>query len=114
MNRQTKRQMARQGMDQTGTRAPAGGGGGRSGGRTAVGGRDGGRGRGLPAQPTSERVTPRQYLSEVRGEMRKVAWPTRPEIINSSLIVLIAVVIMTALIFAFDWGSAKVVLFLFD
>jgi preprotein translocase subunit SecE len=115
VNRQTKRQMARQGMDSTGTRAPAGGSGGRGGAGTGGrGGGGGGRGRGPAAQPDRERTGPRQYLTEVRAEMRKVAWPTRAEIINSSLIVLIAVVVMTSLIFVFDYGSAKIVLFLFD
>ena len=31
---------------------------------------------------------PRQFLKEVRAELRKVAWPTRPEVINYSIIVL--------------------------
>jgi preprotein translocase subunit SecE len=107
VNRQTKRQMARQGMDPaSGTRA---GGAGR-GNRTATSTT---RQR-AAAQPERERVGPRQYLAEVRGEMRKVAWPTRSEIINSSIVVLIAVTIMTALIFGFDYLSAKFVLFLFD
>ena len=45
--------------------------------------------------------------------MRKVAWPTRKEVINSTIVVLIAVVVMTALIFGFDYASSKFVLFLF-
>ena len=65
-------------------------------------------------QTTKEKTGPRQYLSEVRAEMRKVAWPTRSEIINSSIIVIIAVTVMTTLIFGFDYVSAKLVLFLFD
>jgi preprotein translocase subunit SecE len=109
-------------MDSTGTRAPATGGGGagkdgpgnRAGGGGSGRGAGGGKGRGGAPQPGSERVGPRQYLAEVRGEMRKVAWPPRSEIINSSLIVLVAVTIMTALIFGFDYASAKVVLFLFN
>ena len=51
---------------------------------------------------------------EVRGELRKVAWPTRSEVINSTIIVLIAVVVMTTLIFGFDYLFAKGVLFLYD
>ena len=51
---------------------------------------------------------------EVRGEMRKVAWPTKKEVINSTIIVLIAVVVMTTLIFLFDYASAKFVLFLYE
>ena len=42
---------------------------------------------------TSERTSPGQFFMEVRGELRKVAWPTRPEVINSTIIVLIAVVV---------------------
>ena len=92
MNRQVKRQMAKQGSDKT--RAPEK--------RTTQG------------APTKERVGPKQYLGEVRAEMRKVAWPTRPEVINSSIIVLIAVLVMTGVIFGYDYLSAKFVLFLFD
>jgi preprotein translocase subunit SecE len=63
---------------------------------------------------TSERTSPGQFFMEVRGELRKVAWPTRPEVINSTIIVLIAVVVMTALIFGADYLFAKGVLFLYD
>jgi preprotein translocase subunit SecE len=93
-------------MDPAGSRA-SGGGRGKDGGKTQA--------RRSPAQQTqTERTGPRQYLSEVRAEMRKVAWPTRAEIINSSIIVLIAVTVMTLLIFGFDYLSAKFVLFLYD
>jgi preprotein translocase subunit SecE len=63
---------------------------------------------------TSERTSPGQFFMEVRGELRKVAWPTRSEVINSTIIVLIAVVVMTSLIFAADYVFAKGVLFLYD
>jgi preprotein translocase subunit SecE len=69
-----------------------------------------------PTQQTGapkERVTPTQYLGEVRSELRKVQWPGRQEVINSSIIVLICIVVMTALIFGFDYASSKFVLFLF-
>ena len=68
------------------------------------------------AQPVGgpkERTTPRQYLSEVRSELRKVNWPNRHEVWNSSVIVLICVIFMGALIFGFDYASSKFVLFLF-
>ena len=93
MNRQTKRLMQRQKADRP--RAPE---------RKA---------RPQPA-PQRERVGPRQYLGEVKGELRKVAWPTRQEVINSTIIVLIAVTVLTSLIFGYDYISAKFVLFLFD
>ena len=92
MNRQTKRMMARQGSDKP--RAPER--------KTA------------PAQGSKkERTSPRHFLMEVRGELRKVAWPSRQEVINSTIVVLIMVVVMTALIFGFDYASAKAVLFLY-
>ena len=92
MNRQSKRLMQRQGADRP--KAPER--------RTA------------PAQQqTRERTTPKVFLGEVRSEMRKVAWPSRREVINSTIVVLIAVVFMTALIFGLDYASSKFVLFLF-
>ena len=45
--------------------------------------------------------------------MKKVAWPTRREVINSSIVVIIGVVVMAALIFGFDWLSVKLVDFIF-
>ena len=93
MNRQTKRLMAKQGADKP--RAPE-------------------RRTQPQQQPTKEKTGPRQYLSEVRGELKKVAWPTKKEVTNSTLVVLIAVVFMTTLIFLLDYGSSKFVLFLFD
>ena len=92
MNRQTKRMMARQGTDKP--KAPD---------RRAA----------APVTTKRERTGPREYLNEVRAEMRKVAWPTRHEVVNSTIIVLIAVVVMTALIFGFDYVSGKFVLWLF-
>jgi preprotein translocase subunit SecE len=92
MNRQTKRMMARQGTDKP--RAP--------------------ERRPAPAAPTREKVGPREYLSEVRGELRKVAWPTNKEVVNSTIVVLLAVVVMTTLIFLLDYAFSNFVLFLFD
>jgi preprotein translocase subunit SecE len=93
MNRQTKRMMQRQGADKP--RAPE-------------------QRRQQAAPVAREKVGPREYLSEVKAELRKVAWPTRKEVINSTIVVLIAVVVMTTLIFGFDYVSSKFVLFLFD
>ena len=36
-----------------------------------------------------KRTGPRQFVREVRAELRKVAWPTRAEVINYSIIVLV-------------------------
>jgi preprotein translocase subunit SecE len=91
MNRQTKRAMAKQGADKP-SRPER---------------------KSAAERTATERTGPRQYLTEVRGEMKKVAWPPKPEIINSSVVVLIGLVVMTALVFGFDWVSVHIVDFIF-
>jgi preprotein translocase subunit SecE len=49
-----------------------------------------------------ERVTPSQYMREVRDEMRKVAWPKRDEVVRYSIVVIITVVVYAAMIGGFD------------
>lgn len=61
-----------------------------------------------------QRTTARQFVKEVRAELRKVAWPTRKETINYSVIVLLTLVFMTTLIFGLDWIFSEVVLRLFN
>ena len=96
MNRQTKRMMQRQGqMRPDGTPAP----------------------RQAPPRPAprpmQQRTGPSQFAREVRAELRKVAWPTRTEVINYSIIVLLALLVLMALIFWLDYVFGKAVFFLF-
>ena len=53
------------------------------------------------------------FLRETRGELRKVAWPTRQEVRNYSAVVLITLVFLVGLIFLFDLAFAKASLYLF-
>ena len=62
---------------------------------------------------TKERVGPSEYARQVRAELRKVAWTTRAEVINYSVVVLMALLLMTAIIFGLDYVFAKAVIFLF-
>jgi preprotein translocase subunit SecE len=66
------------------------------------------------ASPREQRATPRQFLREVRGELRKVAWPSREEVIRYSIIVLVTVVLLTGFVALVDYLSTEGVLFLFD
>jgi preprotein translocase subunit SecE len=61
-----------------------------------------------------QRTKPRQFLREIREEMRQVAWPTRPEVINYTTIVLFVLIFMTLLIFGLGLGFSKFVTFLFQ
>jgi preprotein translocase subunit SecE len=67
-----------------------------------------------PKAPTEERTSPVQFLREVRGELRKVAWPTRAEVTNYSIIVLVAVVLLTAYVAFLDYGVGEFLLKLFE
>jgi preprotein translocase subunit SecE len=49
-----------------------------------------------------ERVTPPQYLREVRDEMRKVAWPKRDEVIRYSIVVVLTVTVYAAMVGGLD------------
>jgi preprotein translocase subunit SecE len=51
----------------------------------------------------AERATPRQYVSEVSSELRRVSWPTRSEVINYTVVVLVTLAVVTALIAALDF-----------
>ncbi|MGE3620309.1 MAG: preprotein translocase subunit SecE [Acidimicrobiia bacterium] len=98
MNRQQKRMLQRQGQ-MTEDGAPAA------------------RKRSAPAAPRpakEERTTPVQFLREVRGELRKVAWPTRSEVINYSIIVLVTLVVLTAFVAGLDWVFGDLILKLFE
>jgi preprotein translocase subunit SecE len=60
------------------------------------------------------RTSPAQYIGEVRAEMNKVAWPTRDQVRSYSIIVLIAVLLVTGMVFGLDWVFQNAVLRLFD
>ena len=96
MNRQMKRMMQRQGqVDRDGAptrkEAPV---------------------RAAP-RPADKRIKAGEYLRQVRAELRKVAWPTRKEVIHYSSIVFLALMLLTALIFGLDFVFGKAIIWLF-
>lgn len=64
--------------------------------------------------PPQERTGFVQFLREVRNELRKVAWPSRPETVNYSIVVLVTVVVLGTLIYGLDWFFSVSVLDLFE
>ena len=56
------------------------------------------------AAQKAERVGPAQYVREVRDEMRKVAWPTRDEVVRYSIIVVATVLVYMGLVAGLDFG----------
>jgi preprotein translocase subunit SecE len=69
-----------------------------------------------PPRPTEreKRTKPTEFVKEVRGELRKVAWPTRAETINYSLIVFVALVVLMAFVGLMDYAFGEFVLKLFN
>jgi preprotein translocase subunit SecE len=67
-----------------------------------------------PGSPgKKERTKPRQFLKEVIAELRKVAWPTRQEVVAYSIVVVVATVVIATVIFGLDYAFTKAVLALF-
>ena len=108
MNRQTKRMMQRQGqigpdgtplaaerqVRQPPNRGPAA------------------RTPGAPPRPAlPTRVV--SGLKDVRGELRKVAWGTRDEVVNYTTVVIITLVILVSFVFLLNLGFSKAVSALF-
>lgn len=98
MNRQTKRMMqrdeARKKKQPRPTPKPAAGGPGGPGGK-------------------GPRTPPRQFFKEVGAELRKVAWPTRPEVISYSIVVLVSSIVIAAIVFGMDFVFTEAILSLF-
>jgi preprotein translocase subunit SecE len=96
MNRQTKRMLQKQGQ-------------------VGPDGQPIAKPRSAPQPKTKEqRTRPLQFVREVRAELRKVAWPTRSEVLNYSLIVLVTVVVMGAFVAALDFAFGEGILRLLD
>ena len=96
MNRQQKRMLQRQGeVDADGEPIRA-------------------RRRQTSSGPPQERTGFIQFLREVRNELRKVAWPSRSETVNYSIVVLVTVIVLGAMIYGLDWVFSVFILDLFD
>ncbi len=114
VNRATKRLMAKQ---QRADAKGAGGGGGR-GTRGTGGGDDFDEGR--PRRGAGreriekKRTPPRQFLREVRTELKKVAWPSRKEVATYTVVVLVSVIFVTLIVFGLDYGFNQVVFRLYS
>lgn len=54
-----------------------------------------------------------EFLINTEDEMRKVAWPTFQELIDSSCVVIIAIIIMGAFLFVADISLAKLLQWVF-
>lgn len=58
------------------------------------------------------KVSPIQFFRQVKQEVKKVTWPTKKEVVQTSIMVLVIVVIAAAFFFVVDqilgWGVQKI------
>jgi preprotein translocase subunit SecE len=61
-----------------------------------------------PAAPERrKRVGAREFLREVRAELRKVQWPSRTELFSYTIVVVVSVVVLTSYVFGLDLFFSK-------
>jgi len=64
-------------------------------------------------QQKKERTGARQFLKEVRQELKKVIWPTRQELVTYTIVVLVTVTVLTSYVFGLDVLFSRFVLNVF-
>ena len=99
MNRQMKRMQERQERRSRGTVAE----------RREAATTSARRAAGPSKSEGKKRTGVRQFLKEVRQELRKVAWPTRRELVSYTIVVLVTVVVMTSFVFGLDFVFTKLI-----
>lgn len=66
-----------------------------------------------PAPQRRERTSPPEFFKEVVAELKKVAWPTRQEVVAYTIVVLVSTIVIAALIFGMDFVFARAIFSLF-
>jgi preprotein translocase subunit SecE len=63
----------------------------------------------LVSKPLGWVATVRQFWREVALEMKKVSWPTRTEVINTTIITIVVVIFFAAFLWAADIVLAELI-----
>ena len=54
-----------------------------------------------------------KFLRDLKGEFKKIVWPSKKQIINNTIIVIVAIIVIGCFIWALDFGlGALIKLFL--
>ena len=61
----------------------------------------------------AKRTGPVTFYRQVVAELRKVVWPTRPQVINYFYVVLVFVLVMMAIITGLDFGFGELMFWIF-
>ena len=72
------------------------------------------RARGHSRRALRSRIHIRQFLSEVRTELKRVAWPSRREVMVFTTVTLITATAVTLFVFGLDFGFKRGILSLLE
>ena len=67
----------------------------------------------VPEAKKQGRTGPQQFVREVRSELKRVHWPSRREVSQYTIVVLIAVSLITLYIFGLDQAFGQFVFWIF-
>jgi preprotein translocase subunit SecE len=71
------------------------------------------RSGGGSAAKRSARTTPALFFRQIVGELRKVIWPTRKELVTYTVVCLTFVIFMVIVVTSLDYGFTKLMFALF-
>ena len=66
----------------------------------------------LQAKKNLKQKSSSSFVGDTKAELKKVEWPTRSNVINSSFIILIIMVFFTSFISLVDMGFSKLLIML--
>jgi preprotein translocase subunit SecE len=71
--------------------------------------RDKAVGKSAPKTPRKKRTSPALFIRQIIAELRKVVWPTRPELLTYTGVVIVFVVAIIGIVALFDYGITHAV-----
>ena len=69
--------------------------------------------RDKPGPAKKDRTTPALFLRQIMAELRKVIWPTRRELRTYTIVALVFVLVMVVIVTSLDYAFTKLVFALF-
>jgi preprotein translocase subunit SecE len=61
------------------------------------------------APKRANRTTPALFFRQIVGELRKVIWPTRKELLTYTVVCMVFVIFMVIIVTSLDYGFTKLV-----
>ena len=68
---------------------------------------------GVMTKPRDWWITSRDFFRETSSEMKKVTWPTRPEVMGTTMVVIVATLVFAVYLWGCDVIFYKMINFLF-